>query len=32
MEQDTVIKICVAGEPSVGKTSMLYQYVDHKFD
>ena len=32
MEQDIIIKFCVVGEPSVGKTSMLYQYVHHKFD
>ena len=32
MEQDLIIKFCVVGEPSVGKTSMLYQYVHHKFD
>lgn len=32
MDQDIIIKFCVVGEPSVGKTSMLYQYVHHKFD
>ena len=32
MEQDIIIKFCVVGEPGVGKTSMLYQYVHKKFD
>lgn len=32
MEQDIIIKLCIVGEPAVGKTSMLYQYVFKKFD
>ena len=32
MEQDIIIKFCVVGEPGVGKTWMLYQYVHKKFD
>jgi small GTP-binding protein len=32
MEQDVIIKLCIVGEPGVGKTSMLYQYVFKKFD
>lgn len=32
MEQDIIIKLCIVGEPGVGKTSMLYQYVFKKFD
>ena len=32
MEQDTLIKFCVVGEPGVGKTSLLYQYIHKKFD
>jgi GTPase SAR1 family protein len=32
MEQDTIIKFCVVGEPGVGKTSMLHQFVYRKFD
>ncbi len=32
MEQDIIMKFCVVGEPGVGKTSMLHQYVHHKFD
>jgi len=32
MEQDTIIKFCVVGEPAVGKTSMLHQFVHRKFD
>ncbi len=32
MEQDIIIKFCVVGQPGVGKTSMLYQYVHKKFD
>ena len=32
MEQDIIIKVCIVGEPGVGKTSMLYQCVFKKFD
>lgn len=32
MEQDIIIKFCIVGEPAVGKTSMLCQYIHKKFD
>ena len=32
MEQDLHIKFCVVGQSGVGKTSMLCQYIHHKFD
>ncbi len=32
MDQDIIIKFCIVGEPAVGKTSMLCQYIHKKFD
>ena len=32
MDKDIIIKFCIVGEPGVGKTSMLCQYIHKKFD
>jgi len=31
MQEDIIIKFCIVGESSVGKTSLLHQYIHKKF-